>query len=200
MARKKLPVVLNNDERLDLLAQPNPRYLTGHRNRVLLQLMANLGLRLSEAINLRWRDIDFTPGILMVRNGKGGKDRTLHISNKNWRGESDREALEGWKARQAEALGKLPEFVFTTTSEGAAGQKLQPAYVQNMIKRYATRAALDKRVSPHTLRHTFATDLYRLTKNIVAVQEALGHSSIETTMVYVHLVGADLKAALAYPS
>lgn len=73
---------------------------------------------------------------------------------------------------------------------------MQPRYIQDMIARYARRAGITKRVSPHTLRHTFATDFYRKTKDAVVVKNALGHSSITTTMVYVHLVGSDVEAAL----
>ncbi len=193
---RKLPVVLNDEERKALLRQANGRYITGQRNRVMLQLMCNLGLRLAEVINLRWGDIDFLSEVLMIRQGKGMKDRTLYIKNNNWRGEDDKGALQDWKTRQATTLGWLPEYVFTTTSKGSEGKQLQPRYIQDMINRYARRAGITKRVSPHTLRHTFATDLYRRTKDAVVVKNALGHSSLTTTMIYVHLVGSDVEAAL----
>ena len=79
--------------------------------------MFNLGLRLAEAINLRWSEIDFLSEVLMIREGKGMKDRTLYIKHNNWRGEDDKGALQGWKTGQATALGQLPEYVFTTTSK-----------------------------------------------------------------------------------
>ncbi len=75
-------------------------------------------------------------------------------------------------------------------------QVIQPRYIQDMVSRYAKRAEIKKAVSPHTLRHTFATDLYRKIKDPVTVKNALGHSSITTTMIYVHLVGADVEKAL----
>lgn len=193
---RKLPVVLNDEERKMLLKQANTRYITGQRNRIMLQLMSNLGLRLAEVINLRWDDIDFLSEVLMIREGKGMKDRTLYVKSNNWRGEDDKGALQGWKNRQSKTLGWLPEYVFTTTSKGAEGKQLQPRYVQDMIARYAKRAGITKRVSPHTLRHSFATDLYRRTKDVVVVKNALGHSSLSTTMIYVHLVGSDVEAAL----
>lgn len=193
----KLPVVLNEQERSTLLKQANKRYVTGERNKVMMQIMFNLGLRLAEVINLNWDDIDFLTEMLIVREGKGMKDRTLYIKDNNWRGENDRRSLKGWKERQVRELGYLPDHVFSTTSEGCKGKKLQPRYVQEMISRYSNRAGIRKVVSPHTLRHTFATDLYRKTKDPVTVKNALGHSSITTTMIYVHLVGSDVEKALS---
>ena len=78
-----LPEILTEQEAAALLRQPNPRYPTGERNRLILSLMLNTGLRLSEATALEWRDLDLIAGKLLVRQGKGAKDRTL------WIGESD---------------------------------------------------------------------------------------------------------------
>ncbi len=68
---QRLPVILNDDERKALLKQANKRYITGHRNKVMMQIMFNLGLRLAEVINLKWDDIDFLSEVLMIREGKG---------------------------------------------------------------------------------------------------------------------------------
>ena len=76
------------------------------------------------------------------------------------------------------------------------GNKMNPRYIQDMVKRYAKKAGINKDISPHTLRHTFATDLLRETKNIRLVQKALGHSDISTTMVYTHIVDEELEGAL----
>ncbi len=194
---QRLPVILNEDERKAILNQANKRYITGHRNKVMMQIMFNLGLRLAEVINLKWDDVDFLSEILMIREGKGMKDRTLYVKDNNWRGEDDKKALQDWKDRQVKELGYLPEFVFTSMSKNAKGKQLQPRYIQDMISRYAKRAGIKKNVSPHTLRHSFATDLYRKIKDPVTVKNALGHSSITTTMIYVHLVGADVEKALS---
>jgi site-specific recombinase XerD len=77
------------------------------------------------------------------------------------------------------------------------GKQLQPRYIQDMVSRYAKRAGIKKNVSPHTARHSFGTDLYRKIKDPVTVKNALGHSIITTTMIYVHLVGADVEKALS---
>ena len=183
---RKIPEVLTATEQEAFLAQPNPRYLTGQRNRVMLRLMLDTGLRLSEMIHIRWQDIDLNSGKVMVRQGKGAKDRTL------WTGEENLSELVKWQERQeAECTGQA-SVVFSTKKGG----KLNPAYVQRMVNRYAVNAGILKHVTPHTLRHTFATDLYRETTNIRLTQKALGHSNLATTQIYTHIVDEELEGAL----
>lgn len=183
---RKLPEVLTEEEQKKFLDQFNTRYPSPHRNKVMFQLMLNTGLRVSEAVNLRWKDINLTSGKLMVREGKGAKDRTL------WVGEDDLNRLHEWKERQVEKAGFSPEYVFTTLE----GNQLSTRQVQITVKKYADKAGIDKNVTPHTLRHTFATDLYRETKNIRLVQKALGHSDLSTTMIYTHIVDEELEGAM----
>jgi len=185
MARK-IPEVLTATEQEALLKQPNPRYLTGQRNRTMLRLMLDTGLRLAEVTSLRWKDIDLLSGKVMVRQGKGSKDRTL------WTGEENIAALAAWRERQARECDGKPEIVFST----AEGKRLDPSYVRKMVKRYARKAGIEKRISPHTLRHTFATDLYRETTNLRITQKALGHANIATTQIYTHIVDEELEGAL----
>ena len=183
---RKIPEILTASEQEALLAQPNPRYLTGQRNRAMVRLMLDTGLRLSETIGLRWRDIDLNTGKVMVRQGKGAKDRTL------WTGEEDLAALAEWRERQARECQGSPQAVFTTKGGG----KLEPRYIQRMVKRYAAKAGIEKNISPHTLRHSFATDLYRETTNIRLTQKALGHANLGTTQIYTHIVDEELEEAL----
>jgi integrase/recombinase XerD len=186
MARpKKLPTVLTEDEQEQLLEQANPRYPTGERNQTLLRLMLNTGLRLAEVTALKWRDIDLTTGKLMVRQGKGAKDRTL------WVAEADIDRLRSWRERQATACDTC-EHAFTTLKGKALGHR----YVQRMVKRYAAKAGIAKNISPHTLRHSFATDLYRETSKIRLVQKVLGHSDLSTTMIYTHIFDEEVESAL----
>ena len=185
---RRIPEVLSDDERQRLLEQPNPRYPTGERNLLLMQLMLDTGLRLSEAINLKWNDINLMTGQLKVRQGKGAKDRVLWIDE---RGETMNK-LRSWRERQADAITPNSEYVFTTL----AGSQVSPRYVQQMVKRLAGKALISKDITPHTLRHTFATDLYRNTKNIRLVQKALGHSDLSTTMIYTHIVDDEMEEAL----
>lgn len=183
---RKIPEVLTPTEQEALVAQPNPRYFTGHRNRVMLRVMLDTGLRLSEAIELRWRDVDLNTGKLMVRQGKGAKDRTL------WTGEANLESLIKWRERQSSQSSNATERVFTTKDGGA----LDPRYIQRMVKRYGFKAGIEKDITPHTLRHTFATDLYRETTNILLTQKALGHANLQTTQIYTHIVYEELEEAL----
>ena len=191
MRQKKLPNVLNEDEQKRLLEQPNSRYITGQRNHLLLKIFLDTGLRLSEATSLRWKDLDLMSGQLKVVEGKGSKDRIL------WLPEEDLELLQSWKQRQSEKAGKALKYVFTAMSAGGSlGNKLDNRYVQDMVKRYAKKAGIEKNVSPHTCRHTFATDLLRQTKNIRLVQKALSHNQLNTTMIYTHIVDDELENEL----
>ena len=182
----KLPEVLTAEEQAALLAQPNPRYPTGERNRLLLSVMLNTGLRLSEATGLQWRDLDLNTGKLFVRQGKGAKDRVL------WVGSHDLELLRHWKERQAATAVAIPRHVFTTLD----GKPVSGRYVQQMVKRCAARAGIVKRVYPHMLRHTFATDLYCESRNIRLVQKALGHADLSTTMIYTHIHDEEVEQAM----
>jgi len=182
---RRLPVVLTEDEQAKLLEQPNPRYPTGERNGTMLNLMLNTGLRLAEVTALKWRDLNLTTGKLMVRQGKGAKDRTL------WVAEADTDRLRSWRERQAKECGQC-EHVFTTLD----GKPLGHRYVQRMVARYAKKAGIAKNVSPHTLRHSFATDLYRETGKIRLVQKAVGHANLSTTMIYTHIHDPEVEEAL----
>jgi len=185
---KKLPTILTEDEQARLLEQPNPRYPTGERNLTMLSLMLNTGLRLAEMTALKWRDLDLTTGKLMVRQGKGakGSDRSL------WVAEADTDRLRSWRERQAKECRSTFEHIFTTLQ----GKLLGHRYVQRMVARYAAKAGIDKNISPHTLRHTFATDLYRETSKIRLVQKVLGHSDLSTSMVYTHVFDPEVESAL----
>jgi integrase/recombinase XerD len=189
---RKIPEVLTKEEQKALLNQPNIRYPTGQRNYTMLKLMLNIGLRLSEIINLTWDDINLMSGKVMVRHGKGAKDRILWTSNEVIN------LLIGWKEKQFNRLGKSVKPVFSTLSKNSntIGKKLLQRYIQEMVSRYARKAKIKKNITPHTLRHSFATDLYKETKDIRLVQKALGHADISTTMIYTHIVDEDLEKAL----
>jgi site-specific recombinase XerD len=183
MARvKKLPETLNTQERKVLLAAPRLQAPTGHRDLCMMTLMLNAGLRASEVLHLRGRDIDWTSGQLMVREGKGKKDRTL------WLSEVDLELLRAWRSRRPTA----GELLFTTLH----GTPVKDRDLRAMVKRRARKAGISKDVHPHMLRHTFATDLYRVTKDIRLVQKTLGHADLSTTMIYTHLVDDDVAHAM----
>lgn len=191
MQKRKIPVILNAEEQEELLKIYNCRYPTAERNKVMVKLMLDSGLRLEETIQLKWKHIDLLSGKLHVVEGKGAKDRIL------WLGEEMLVLLRNWKERQIEEIKKrkteiLPELVFTTLKGG----QLNDRNVRRMVTKYSKKAGITKNISPHTMRHTFATDLYRDTKNIRLVQKALGHSDLSTTMIYTHIVDDELENAM----
>ncbi len=170
------------EEQQALLAQPNRGCPTGFRNYCLMRVMLDVGLRSSEVINLAIQDINWMTGRLKVRQGKGQKDRML------WINEDLLEVLGEWR----EMRPVLSDNLFITLK----GEAIQSRYLRAMIKRLGKKANIQKDVHPHMLRHTFATDLYRETKNIRLVQKALGHSDLSTTMIYTHIVDDELEGAL----
>ena len=179
---QRLPEVLNAEEMNALLNQPNCRTLLGLRNRCLLTVMLDAGLRASETLNLSVYDLDWTSGKLTVKQGKGKKDRIL------WLNELALNLLKNWRAVRRIENGLL----FRTKRN----HPIYSQYLRVMVKRYGRKAEIPKDIHPHTLRHTFATDLYRATKNIRLVQKALGHADLSTTMIYTHLVDEELEEAL----
>ncbi len=194
MARRKLPVILDREEALKLIRQPNKRYITGLRNRAIISLMLNCGLRVSEVTSLKPNDINITDGKLRVVNGKGQKDRDIPFIS-----ESTLDLLRDWKNKKP----KGSKHFFTTLVDrkndrfsSKKGQKLSDRYIQFMIKRYARKAGINKDVTPHTLRHSFSTDFYKRTKDIEALRKILGHSDISTTQIYVTLANLDVENAL----
>lgn len=178
----KIPEFLYGDELDRLLAQPSTRYPTGKRNRALIAMMSDCGLRVSEALNLEDRDIDFNTGRVKVRQGKGKKDRFVYAEGRTllW--------LRLWLDIHPPGKGPL----FTTLK----GTPLQSRYVRAMVKRYAIKAGIDKDVHPHTLRHTFAADLQRKQGNILITQRAMGHANLSSTLIYMHVVDSDVEDAM----
>lgn len=185
MAKRKIPEFLTEQEQERLLSIFNVRYFNSFRNRTMIKLFLASGLRLSEMINLKWRDINLMTGQLKVVEGKGAKDRILWISD------SIVEELRIWKEKQSKKLG-ICELVFTTNSK----KKLDDRNVRRMVCKYCFKAGINKNISPHTFRHTYASDLLRATKNIRLVQKALGHEDLSTTMIYTHIVDNEFEEAL----
>ncbi len=180
MART-LPDTLNNKEIESLITQPNKKAPTGLRDLAIISLMLNTGLRASEVLNIYINDIDWISGKLIVRSGKGKRDRII------WINEEDLDIIKQWR----EIKPQSPSL-FTTLK----GNSMNDRYLRTMVKRRAKKAGIIKDVHPHLLRHTFATDLLRSTKNIRLVQKALGHASLSSTMIYTHVYDEELESAL----
>jgi len=163
--KKDLPNILTEFESEELLNQPNLRYPTGMRNYALMKLLLNSGIKLSEATNLVWTDLD---NIL--------SSRTIILDGYTL------ETLIKWKNRQQINADDC-RYVFTTLN----GNKLKNRYVREMIKRYADKAFISGSVSPQTLRHTYATNLYMDTKDLNLVRRSLGLSDSHYSKIYLRL-------------
>lgn len=179
---RPIPEVLSPDEQARLLQQFNTKTPSGIRNLAIIRLMINTGLRAAEVRELRHRNIDWKTGRMKIR-GKGGKDRVL------WVNADDLALLKSLPS--GAPSGNRP--VFTSLD----GQKpLCGRWLRKMIPRLAAQAGIDKRIHPHTLRHTFATNLLRQEKNLFLVSKALGHANLSTTQIYLHLEDSELEAAM----
>ncbi len=181
--QRKLPVILSWEEQEALLNQPNPKAPTGLRNLCIIKMMLDGGLRLSEVINLRPNDINSENGRLIIQENGTKEQRTL------WLGADTLELLKQWLKIRPDC-----EYLFCTLKGG----RLDDRYIREMVKRLALRAGIKINIFPQSLRHTFAADLYRKTRNICIVQQALGHADLSTTMIYANLIEEDLEEALKF--
>jgi integrase/recombinase XerD len=183
---QRLPQVLTRDEVTKLLSAPRGTDPAALRDRALLELMYACGLRASEAIGLDVRDVDLERGVLRAR-GKGSKERLVPVG---------REAIAAARAyldrgRPAfVGLGDEPRLFVNRRGRGLTRQGLY-----KIVQRYARAVGLDDRMSPHTLRHTFATHLLAGGCDLRSLQEMLGHADIATTQIYTHLSAERLKDA-----
>jgi integrase/recombinase XerD len=181
---RKLPQVLTRGEIEKLLSQPRGTNPAALRDRALLELMYACGLRASEAIGLELMDVDLQEGVLRAR-GKGSKERLVPI------GQAALKALRVYLERGRPALVKgAPEAHLFVNFRGG---QLTRQGLYKIVRRHAVTAGLADRMSPHTLRHTFATHLLAGGCDLRSVQEMLGHADVSTTQLYTHLSSERLK-------
>ncbi|MGN6168592.1 MAG: site-specific tyrosine recombinase XerD [Solirubrobacteraceae bacterium] len=174
----RLPKVLSRDEVQELLRQPQGTSPVALRDRALLETMYACGLRASEAIALERSQVDLEAGIVRAR-GKGSKERIVPIGSLALR--SLRQYLDKGRPRLVGLRDEPRVFV------NARGQGLSRQGLYKVIQRHARTAGLERKMSPHTLRHTFATHLLAGGCDLRSLQEMLGHADIGTTQIYTHL-------------
>lgn len=185
---RKLPDVLTMDE-IDLLIDSvDVTKPEGQRNRAMLETLYSCGLRVSELVNLKMTNLHFDQGFIKVE-GKADKERLVPISE-NAMVEINK-YLESY--RKHLAVGKGSENILFLNRRG---KKLSRVMIFTIIKNLAEKVGLDKKISPHTFRHSFATHLVNGGADLRAVQEMLGHESILTTEIYTHLDKEYLKSTI----
>ena len=172
---KRLPFVMSNEEVDELLEAPDISKDNGMRDRAMLELMYATGLRVSELLSLRFRNVNMQNGLITVY-GKGNKQRSVPVSS--FALEILRKYINGPRKRVKGS--KDTDIIFLHRD----GKALSRTYFFMQIKRYAEEKGIDSSVSPHTLRHCFATHLLENGASLRAVQEMLGHSNIATTQIY----------------
>jgi len=182
---KKLPIFLNVQEVERLLEAPNSKSLFGQRDRAMLELLYSCGLRVSELINLSYHNINLKDEFIRI-HGKGNKERLLPM------GEIAIDYLTKYELNSRPALLKNGQSdSYFLSNRGRAMSRQNFFYI---IKDYASKAGIDKPLSPHSLRHAFATHLVQKGADLRSVQLMLGHSDISSTQLYTHIQNAQLKA------
>jgi integrase/recombinase XerC len=184
---RSLPHFLSNDEIEKLLSAPGQKDAMALRDRAILEVLYSAGLRVSELAGLNDGDLDLASGTLRVR-GKGRRERMSPI------GSFAAHALRQWLAERKLSPKEKPGAlapVFTNKF----GRRLTTRSIGRMLEKYLKESGLDRRTTPHTLRHSFATHLLDRGADIRSVQELLGHKSLITTQIYTHVTTAGLRAA-----
>ncbi len=181
---RSLPKSLTEEEVEALLDAPNTDEPLGHRDRAMLELLYATGLRVSELINLKQNQVNLNQGVLRIV-GKGDRERLIPLGDESQRW--IREFMEG--PRVEILLERQTDYMFPTRR----GDRMTRQAFWHIIKRYAQKAGVKKKLSPHTLRHAFATHLLNNGADLRVVQLLLGHSDLSTTQIYTHVARERLK-------
>ena len=184
----RVPKTLSEAQAEALLAAPDAATPLGVRDRTMLELMYASGLRVSELVGLKIIHLGLNEGVLRVL-GKGSKERLVPF------GELARDWLERWLQGGRPALlgARASEALFVTSAGRTPGTAMSRIMFWNLVKRYALQAGISAPLSPHTLRHAFATHLLNHGADLRAVQMLLGHADISTTTIYTHIARQRLK-------
>ncbi len=173
LARKssKLPLVLNKGEISKIMIS-----ISNLKHRLIVMFLYYAGLRLGEVQNIKWQDIDFDREIIHLKTTKGDKERVVFLHKK--------------LIDMLEIYGRNKEGLIFVSQQN---KKYSGRTIQQVIKRAAKKAGIKRKVSPHTLRHSFATHLIENGVDIRYVQQLLGHKDLKTTQIYTHVANRDIK-------
>lgn len=188
---KHIPVFLTVDEVFSLLEEPGKQDTFQHRDTAILELLYSTGMRVAEIVNLDLDQVDFDAGMVRVV-GKGNKERLIPV------GSQALDALDHYLDYRANLLAKKVGQGKKVAAEALflnnRGGRLTTRSVERMVQGYAQRAGITAPVTPHALRHSFATHLLEMGADLRVVQELLGHASLSTTQKYTHLTVDHLMA------
>ncbi|MER3407026.1 MAG: hypothetical protein C4278_01175 [Patescibacteria group bacterium] len=173
--------ILNDEELERLLRAPQGEDLKSLRDKAILETLFSTGMRISELCNLN-RDIDLNKGEIVIK-GKGNRIRVVFLSK----------IAIYWLKKYLEKRTDKNPALFINLKRGESFSRLTPRGIQKIIKYYAKKAGVTKKISPHTLRHQFATDLLLAGADLRAIQMLLGHKNLQTTQIYTHLTNKELK-------
>jgi len=182
--QRSLPHFMTSEEVERLLLSPNASKQMGARDLAILETMYSTGVRVSELVGLNVEDLDLEEGVARIR-GKGKRERYAPL------GSFAVGAVEHWLETRGDGALDWKDPVFVNR----LGTRLSTRSVGRMLEKYLAQAGLDRRTTPHTLRHSFATHLLDRGADIRSVQELLGHRSLVTTQIYTHLTTATLRKA-----
>ena len=186
---RELPHYLSLKEAKDILQIPTGSDEKALRERLILELFYATGIRISELIKIQINDIRLEEGIIHIL-GKGSKERIVMI------GSEAEEALRNYlELMSGEASSQNIHFLFPALRSGAHGKKgtISSRTVFNIVKKYLKIVSNDEKLSPHSLRHTFATHMMDNGADLMAIKDMLGHSSLSSTQIYTHLQPKKLK-------
>jgi integrase/recombinase XerD len=181
---RSLPKSLTEDEVDALLQAPQTDESLGHRDRAMLELLYATGLRVSELISLKQSQVNFNQGVLRII-GKGDRERLIPLGDEAQRWLKN--FIDG--PRMEILLERQTDYLFPTRR----GDRMTRQAFWHIIKRYAQKAGIEKKLSPHSLRHAFATHLLNRGADLRVVQLLLGHSDLSTTQIYTHVARERLK-------
>jgi len=183
---RRLPKCLTYEQIQRLLDAPSETDLLGVRDRAMLETIYSTGVRVSELVSLNINDVDFLGGMLHIK-GKGNKERLSPV------GQAAMLAIKKYLRMRQEQAEAKQQFDDQALFVNKHGKRLSTRSVRRKLDKYLTEAGLDPSISPHTLRHSFATHLLNNGADLRSVQELLGHQSISTTQIYTHLTTTKLK-------
>ncbi|OIO33495.1 MAG: tyrosine recombinase XerC [Candidatus Omnitrophica bacterium CG1_02_40_15] len=180
---KKLPLFLSTDDAVKLLESPDSSDVIGLRDRAILETLYSTGIRVSELVGLDKEDIDFISGVLKVA-GKGKKERLVPIGDKALR------AIKAYfeKIKVIDINENKPVFL------NKSNRRASDRAVRRIVHKYIRKTSLNENISPHSLRHSFATHMLDRGADLRSVQELLGHANLSTTQIYTHVTTGRLKA------